>query len=152
QVLVEVLAARGLRGTDLQGYANPYCIIYLKATARRRRRQRPRGATYFCEKTVCPKWVDQRLVFTVPAAAARSQRGYSLRVMILSRDFLRPNDLLGQAAVPLDLLLDQREHVGWFPLNQRASRLMALSQMDKPGGCGSVQLRLQWVHTKTALL
>jgi hypothetical protein len=30
QLLVEVMSARGLRPTDLQGYSNPYCVIYLK--------------------------------------------------------------------------------------------------------------------------
>jgi hypothetical protein len=32
QLLVEVMSARGLRSTDLQGYSNPYCVIYLKVS------------------------------------------------------------------------------------------------------------------------
>jgi C2 domain len=109
-----------------------------------------RGATYFCEKTLNPTWVNQRLVFTVPSDAARSQRGFSIRVLILSRGMFRLNDFLGQASVPLSLLADQEERVGWFPLNRRSSRFMHLATGDKVSG--SVQLRLRWVHSTGAFL
>lgn len=33
QLLVQVLAARGLRGSDLAGNANPYAIVWLKVRA-----------------------------------------------------------------------------------------------------------------------
>lgn len=36
--------------------------------------------------------------------AAQSKRGYGVRVLILSRHIVRPNDFLGQADVPLSLL------------------------------------------------
>lgn len=45
---------------------------------------------------------------------------------------------------------DEREHVGWFPLNRRSSRLMHLAAGDKIAG--SVQLRVQWVHSLKAFL
>ena len=40
----------------------------------------------------------------VPVKAAQSKRGYGVRVLILSRHIVRPNDFLGQADVPLSLL------------------------------------------------
>jgi C2 domain len=124
------------------------------STAQQQQQQRglhkQRGATYFCEKTLNPTWVNQRLVFTVPSDAARSQRGFSIRVLILSRGMFRLNDFLGQASVPLSLLADQEERVGWFPLNRRSSRFMHLATGDKVSG--SVQLRLRWVHSTGAFL
>lgn len=45
---------------------------------------------------------------------------------------------------------DEREHVGWFPLNRRSSRLMHLAAGDKIAG--SIQLRVRWVHSLKAFL
>lgn len=45
---------------------------------------------------------------------------------------------------------DERERVGWFPLNRRSSRLMHLAAGDKIAG--SIQLRVQWVHSLGAFL
>lgn len=40
----------------------------------------------------------------VPPEAALQKRGHGVRVLILSRNIVRPNDFLGQADVPLSLL------------------------------------------------
>lgn len=40
----------------------------------------------------------------VPPKAAQQKRGYSIRMLILSRNLVRANDFLGQADVPLSLL------------------------------------------------
>lgn len=45
---------------------------------------------------------------------------------------------------------DERERVGWFPLNRRSSRLMHLAAGDKIAG--SIQLRVQWIHSLGAFL
>ncbi|CAM9603395.1 unnamed protein product, partial [Choristocarpus tenellus] len=83
QLLVEIIAATGLRPTDLSGFSDPYCICYLKlpgehkgdsqqrVVSYRDSRQRnasyrgQRGETYYCEKTLNPKWSGQRFVFRV---------------------------------------------------------------------------------------
>ncbi|CAN0026988.1 unnamed protein product, partial [Ectocarpus sp. 13 AM-2016] len=157
QVFVEVLAATSLRPTGLQGYSDPYCVCYLKipdstggSKSADDRFRGQRGETYFCEKTLSPKWSGQRFVFKVPPAAVQRKRGHGVRVLVLSRNLVRPNDFLGQADVPLSLLQDEREHVGWFPLNRRSSRLMHLAAGDKI--TGSVKLRVQWVFSVEALL
>ncbi|CAN0062711.1 unnamed protein product, partial [Ectocarpus sp. 8 AP-2014] len=157
QVFVEVLAATSLRPTGLQGYSDPYCVCYLKipdstggSKSADDRFRGQRGETYFCEKTLNPKWSGQRFIFKVPPAAVQRKRGHGVRVLVLSRNLVRPNDFLGQADVPLSLLQDEREHVGWFPLNRRSSRLMHLAAGDKIAG--SVKLRVQWVFSLDALL
>ncbi|CAM9173475.1 unnamed protein product, partial [Phaeothamnion confervicola] len=158
QLLVEVLAARKLRATDLRGHSDPYCVCYLKLPDGRERGSGSlreysgqRAETYCCEKTLSPTWCGQRFVFRVPPeAAAGSKRGFTLRVLVLSREFFRPNDFLGQADVPLSLLQDQREQVGWFNLNRRSSRFMHLATGDKVSG--SLQLRVRWVHSASMLL
>lgn len=69
----KVLAATSLRPTDLQGYSDPYCVCYLKipdataggSGATDDRFQGQRGETYFCEKTLNPKWSGQRFIFKV---------------------------------------------------------------------------------------
>lgn len=48
----------------------------------------------------------------VPPEAALRKRGHGVRVLILSRNMVRPNDFLGQADVPLSLLQASVEGVG----------------------------------------
>lgn len=59
-----------------------------------------------------------------------------------------------RARVPIRPIIlreqDERERVGWFPLNRRSSRLMHLAAGDKIAG--SVQLRVRWVHSVKAFL
>ena len=65
-----MLAATGIRATDLSGTSDPYCVCYLKipdpadvdVDAHLRGQ---RGETYFVEKTLHPKWSGQRFVFKV---------------------------------------------------------------------------------------
>lgn len=45
---------------------------------------------------------------------------------------------------------DEKERVGWFPLNRRSSRLIHLAAGDKI--TGSVQLRVRWIHSMKALV
>lgn len=40
----------------------------------------------------------------VPEKAVQQKRGHGVRVLVLSRNLVRPNDFLGQADVPLSLL------------------------------------------------
>ncbi|CAM9269898.1 unnamed protein product, partial [Hapterophycus canaliculatus] len=108
---LKVLAATSLRSTGLQGYSDPYCVCYLKipdstggSGPSDDRFRGQRGETYFCEKTLNPKWSGQRFIFKVPPGAVHRKRGYGVRVLILSRNLVRPNDFLGQADVPLSLL------------------------------------------------
>lgn len=70
-----MLAATSLRPTGLQGYSDPYCVCYLKIPDSNadggsglqddERFRGQRGETYFCEKTLNPKWSGQRFIFKV---------------------------------------------------------------------------------------
>lgn len=71
----KVLAATSLRPTGLQGFSDPYCVCYLKIPDANgnggsglpsdERFRGQRGETYFCEKTLNPKWSGQRFIFKV---------------------------------------------------------------------------------------
>lgn len=152
QLVVEILAARGLRPTDLDGHSSPYCVCYLKIPDLTRYKEfaHQRAQTYFVDKTLSPTWNNQRFVFKVPAEAVTSKRGFRLRVLVLSRQMLRLNDFLGQAEVPLSVLQDQRVRVGWFPLTRRSSRFMDLAAGDKISG--SLKMRVRWIHSTHAFL
>ncbi|CAM9467202.1 unnamed protein product [Chrysoparadoxa australica] len=153
QLLVEVIAAQGLRASNLDGYSsNPYCVVYVKMPDSKacKELKSQRGQTYFLEKTLSPTWLDQKYVFKLPPEAARSKRGFSVRVLVLSRDLFHLNDFLGQATVPLSLLQDQKERLGWFPLTRKSSHLMHLGTGDSI--YGSINLRLRWIHSTPAFL
>ena len=75
RLFLKVLAATSLRPTDLQGFSDPYCVCYLKipdaigsagaGVPADDRFRGQRGETYFCEKTLNPKWSGQRFIFKV---------------------------------------------------------------------------------------
>ena len=50
-------------------------------------------------------------VTQVPPEAALRKRGHGVRVLVLSRNLMRPNDFIGQADVPLSLLQVQSKAV-----------------------------------------
>ncbi len=147
QLVVEVLEAKGLRGTNIGGTSNPYCYLYLKIpyTLRRKGDAEQRAQTYFCEKTLNPKWIGQKFVFDVPREAAQSKRGFRLRLLILSKDhpFIL-NEFVGQAEVPLSVVQDGKERHGWFPLTRQSSHFVHLGTAGQVSG--SVKLRVQWLQ------
>ncbi len=153
QLVVEVLEAKGLRGTSIGGTSNPYCYLYMKIpyALRRKGDAEQRAQTYFCEKTLNPKWIGQKFVFDVPREAAQSKRGFRLRVFILSNDHaFTLNEFVGQADVPLSVIQDGKERHGWFPLTRRSSKFM------HPGAAGqvsgSIKLRVQWLHRTSSFI
>jgi hypothetical protein len=149
QVIVEIIEAIGLNAADISGLVNRYYevklrnseraspIFFSKTTVKR---------TPYCEKTLSPKWCNQKFVFGVPEEASNSLRGYSIAVQVKSFGFLGVDLLLGQADVQLYNLRIQHELVGWFPLKNNKGK----SSVDY--SCGSIRMRMQWIHTVPALL
>ncbi len=152
QLVVEVLEAKGLRQIDIGGTSSPYCILYLKIphTVRHKAEVKQRAQTYYCEKTLNPKWIGQKFVFDVPQEAAHSKRGFRLRILILSRNPFKLNDFVGQADIPLSVLQDEQERHGWFPLTRRSSRFVHLGAVDQISG--SIRLRVQWLQSTSSFL
>ncbi len=153
QLVVEVLEAKGLRGTNIGGTSNPYCYLYLKIphTLQRKGEAEQRAQTYFCEKTLNPKWIGQKFVFDVPQEAAQSKRGFRLRLLILSKDHpFALNEFVGQAEVPLSVVQDGKERHGWFPLTRRSSHFVHLGAADQVSG--SIKLRVQWLQQTSSYI
>ncbi len=155
QLIVEVLEAKGLKGTGIGGTSSPYCLLYLKIPYALRHKAggqaEQRAQTYYCEKTLNPKWLGQKFVFDVPREAAHSKRGFRLSLLILSKDHpFKPNEFIGQADVPLSVLQGGKERHGWFPLTKRSSQFIHLGAADQTSG--SIRLRVQWLQRTSAYI
>lgn len=158
QVVVEVLEATGLR-SDLDGLANPYVKITLACgktktafglfdqTCHTRH-------TYYMEKTLSPQWSHQSFVFDVPENAAddpRATRRVTIQCVVKSNEKFGNDVFLGQTQVHLRNIINQQEHIGWYPLQgkigQGDSRKDDIDKLR-----GSIKLRVQWVHDLRGLI
>jgi hypothetical protein len=152
QVIVEIIEAVGLNAADISisGLCNPYCEVKLKNSTKASSRglfsKQTVRRTYYIEKTLSPKWCEQKFVFNVPENASDCLRGYSVAVKVKSFGFLGVDLHLGQTDVQLYNLRNQSELVGWFPLKNNTG------ESSVGHTCGSIRMRLQWIYTMPALL
>jgi len=155
QVVIEVLECAGLKAVYLNGLSNPYCEVILKTRSQGKRNLFSKKAikrkTYYVEKTLSPKWINQTFVFEVPSEAANVTRGHSIQVQLRNFGLLGKRAHLGQAEVHLRSLRNQRELVCWYPLRGRTGH-QELQKSSAEGGRGSVKLRVQWIYSVPALL
>ncbi|RYH23331.1 hypothetical protein EON65_18015, partial [archaeon] len=101
--------------------------------------------TYVCDQTLEPQWLQQRFAFDVPQAAQSEYRHYSLRILVKAKSLTGVDNVLSILDVPLSCLRDEKEIEGWFPLRPSRSSLLV-----RPT-CGSIKLRVQWVHSPLGL-
>jgi len=152
QLIVEIVEAIGLNAADISisGLCNPYCEIKLKNCSKARSRglfsKSTVKRTYYIERTLSPKWCEQKFVFNVPENASKCSRGYSVAVKVKSFGFLGLDIHLGQTEVQLYNLRNERELVGWFPLTNNTGE----SSVGRT--CGSIRMRLQWIYTLPSLI
>jgi hypothetical protein len=159
QVVVEVLEAVGLSSSDFIGSCNPYCEVMVKGRSRSRRhfmqRRRNQRKTYFVEKSLNPKWLEQSFVFEVPEDAVRVTRGHSIQIKVRNFRLVGQHPILGQAAVHFASLRHQQELIGWYPLSSKAGKsdmAMSADQVMSDLRRGSIKLRVQWIYTLPALV
>ena len=147
QLYIEVIEASGLKSADISGSANPYCEIKLKLRGSTKKlfSSESTHKTYYCEKTLNPRWTDQKYTFDVPSEAANFARGYAIVVKLRSFEILRKDSLLGRADIQLHALRNQRQLTGWYPLKGN-------HQSTNDRVLGSIKLRLQWIWTVHALV
>jgi hypothetical protein len=148
QLFVQILEATGLKSADISGAANPYCEVKLKnrASVARKLFSAPTGhKTYFCEKSLNPRWTEQKYVFDVPEEAINFARGYAVVVKLRSCELLKKDPLLGRADIQLHALRQQKELTGWYPLK-------GANQSSNDRVLGSIKLRVQWISTAPALV
>eukprot|EP00934_Nitzschia_sp_Nitz4_P002078 Nitzschia sp. Nitz4//scaffold140_size61219//29533//49080//NITZ4_006440-RA/size61219-augustus-gene-0.64-mRNA-1//-1//CDS//3329536227//2078//frame0 len=156
QVVVEVLEAVGLNGSEFVGSCNPYCEVYLKGRSKSRQyffqKRRNKRKTYYIERSLNPRWTDQVFVFDVPDQAVQVTRGHHILLRLRNFRLVGQHPVMGQASVHLGSLRNQKELIGWYPLAGRTGRsdleTAQLSDVSK----GSVKLRVQWVYTTAALI
>jgi C2 domain/SHR-binding domain of vacuolar-sorting associated protein 13/PDZ domain len=156
QVVVEVIEAVGLQGSDFVGSCNPYCEVYLKGRSKSRQyffqKRLNKRTTYFIEKSLNPQWTDQKFVFDVPEEAVTVTRGHHLLIKLRNFRLVGQHPVLGQAAVHLGSIRDQRELIGWYPLAGRTGRSDVESVHVSDVGRGSIKLRVQWIYSTEAMI
>ncbi|KAL7555284.1 hypothetical protein ACHAWF_018921 [Thalassiosira exigua] len=157
QVVVEVLEATGIRSTDLGGLSNPYVKVGLICGVKKRKtgfRKRQMRSTYYIASTLNPTWSHQSFVFDLPASASsdpRETRRFSIQCVVKSTEKFGKDKFLGQSYVHLRNLKDQRENVGWYPLMSELGRSdTGKDPLDRV--CGSIRLRVQYIHNYSGLL
>lgn len=146
QVLVEVLECRDLHAANLSGLSNPYCVVEVKNRSSRGKGNRKKK-TYYVEKSLSPAWQGQSFVFNISPNAVNSARNYFIRVEVKSHSWLS-RQLLGKSEIELFALKDQQMITGWFPLTRKTEQNITKIGSD----CGSIRLRLQWIHTKAGFI
>jgi hypothetical protein len=154
QVVVEVLEAVGLNCESFGGSCNPYAEIRLRAGLSERLtilRRTDLRRTYFIRKSVNPKWLSQVFVFDVPTDAVNTTRGYALQVNIRNFRAYGSHPVVGTARIELHSIRNQEPLVGWFPLAGRVGR-RELDNQASHWGRGSLKLRVQWIHSRPALI
>ena len=154
KILIEVLEAKGLSPDTYVGSCNPYAEIKLKTSSSRRTfsfKKADLKRTYYVENTVNPTWINQSFVFDVTDEAVAAPRGHSIKVRMRNFRAFGYHKVLGGAHIELHSVRDQKQLVGWFPLAGRTGR----HELENPlshWGRGSVKLRVQWIHSVSALL
>ena len=119
QLKVEVVGARDLKATSLDGYSHPFATVHLDEGSSsflsgwRQQRQR----TYYVSKTLNPVW-NETFIFNVPTTANRDPRagGLSLHVNVYDFTAVRLNELgkfLGHCKIPLESLISDEERATW---------------------------------------
>jgi hypothetical protein len=157
QLLVEVCEASGLQPPSVVGLCNPFCEVVLNGRVKRGsslfRSSSTLRRTYYLEKTVSPKWINQSFVFDIlPEAVTDQIRDWSVQIRVRSFRLLgQGHPLLGQTTVRLRSLRNQQEVTGWYPLVGRTG-VQELEGSRANWGRGSIKLRVQWIHTVSALV
>ena len=111
-----------------------------------------RGLTYICAKNMNPSWIGQRFVFDVPEAAVEEKREYKVRVTVRadsSTNIVQPFDrILGHVDIHFSSLMKEAAVYGWFPLRPHKAKIANVEDFET---CGSIKLRLRWVHSEAGL-
>jgi hypothetical protein len=120
------------------------------------RRGQQRQATYVNDQTTDPYWIDQTFLLDVPVDPSHSIRGYNVCLTMKSKSLVGRDTFLGEAEVPLTSLISEKELNGWFALKPKKH-----SQQTGVGPeslsfsslvCGSIKVRIQWIHSMRALV
>ena len=157
-MVVEVLEATGLR-SDFDDLANPYVKVTLACGKTKTAfglfaQTRHTRHTYYMEKTLSPRWSHQSFVFDVPENAAddpRATRRVTIQCVVKSSEKFGNDVFLGQTQVHLRNIINQQEHIGWYPLQGKIGQGDSRKdEIDKLRG--SIKLRVQWVHDMRGLI
>ena len=111
---------------------------------------RQQQMTYVNDQTFQPTWIDQIFLFDIPVNPSESIRGYNIQATMKSRSLIGRDSFLGEADIPLTSLVTEKELCGWFALKPKKYSLQ--SSPDISLICGSLKLRIQWIHSIESLI
>ncbi len=61
-------------------------------------------ATYVCEQSFEPSWLQQRFVFDIPSEAVKDHRGLNLRIQVKAKSMVGLDAVLAKLDVPFSCL------------------------------------------------
>ncbi|KAH0789406.1 C2 domain containing protein [Histomonas meleagridis] len=124
-LVINVIEARSLSPSDLNGWSDPFCRVYLG--------KKKIGQTKYISRTLNPRWNE---TFRFKYDDTKRAFDELLRFEIYDHDAIGPHDILGQYQVDLSTLLNGKWIEGWFKLKD---------EEYKNNVRGYVRLKLQFV-------
>lgn len=95
--------------------------------------------------------MDQIFIFDVPVLPTESIRGNSIKIKVKGKVTLGRDKLIGETEIQLSSLMSENQLFGWFPLRAPKSSVGSATY-DPLQVCGSIKLRVQWIHSEHSLL
>jgi hypothetical protein len=106
--------------------------------------------TTVCEENMNPTWVGQRFLFDVDENAVDLKREFRVRVTVFASSEVRLQDkIIGHADMQFTMLKKEELVEGWFPLRPNKPKITDVENYET---CGSVYLKIQWIHSLFGLL
>jgi Ca2+-binding EF-hand superfamily protein len=124
KVKVEVFDAKELIPMDRNGLSDPYAILEIGSH---------KEQTKYIRETLNPSWMEE---FAFPIETGREV----LKVTVMDKDVLPPDDFEGQIEINISNYKDQMKHEQYFHL---------LGQNNEEGNFGKIKLSIHWVWSQT---
>ena len=124
---VDIIEAKDLIPMDSNGLSDPYVIIEC---------ENQRFQSKYIPETLNPVW-NEEFVINVESGLG------DLKITVMDRDTLMPDDYEGEVSIPLSSLRDQMKNDKYYPLSRNG---------EYSGKNGKIHLSLQWIWSKTKYL
>ena len=101
-IYIQIIEARSLSPSDINGFCDPYVIIYLNS--------KKIGSTDYSSRTLNPKWN------TLIKKEIKTNYSEELKIIIYDHDSMSFDDILGQVTINLDRFNDGKWTNQWYRL------------------------------------
>ena len=123
KLTVEALDAKDLVPMDSNGLSDPYVILEIG---------NQKEQTKYIRETLSPVW-NEEFAFSIETGKEE------LKIVVMDKDVLPPDDFEGQITIQVSNFKDQMKHEQYFVL---------LGEHGEVGSFGKIRLSLHWVWSK----